>query len=167
VSSSLAFKLGIAGLLIFSLWLKAPGDESLAAPAQQQVATTQIAAFLTRQGFAPNAAPLEESPARVAGQSGSCRVLIAELAPQGWHQDIFRRFAAPEDRVFFIFQGRIHDAQPVWQTRFSFYWNRIVGHLGVNAAQNGLVYGVVATPECDLDAVPWLDLAETPPYEVG
>jgi len=162
VSSSLVFKLGIAGLLIASLWLKVPGGASLTEAAKEEIARTRIAAFLDRQGFSPNSATLGENPARMSGQSGTCHVLIADLAPHGWHQDIFRRFASADDRVFFIFQGRKYDSQPVWRTRVSYYWNRIARLLGVNAAQTGLVYGIVASPECDLDAISWRELAERP-----
>jgi hypothetical protein len=162
VSSSLVPRLALGGLLVVALWLKVPAAASVHAPDHEDAAQAEIAGFLTRHGFEPDPGSFEEDPARMAGTSGACHVLIANVAPQGWHQDLLRQFAPADTRIFFVFEGREYDRQPVLQTRLSFYWNRMARRLGMAAPAMPLVYGVLASPGCDLASVPWRELGETP-----
>jgi hypothetical protein len=155
VISSHASKLLFAVLLIVTLSLKVlvirtqPGSE-------QRVATVriQIAGFLTRHGFQPDPG----DSIGVSAHSGGCHLLIAEAAYQGWHRDSIRRMAAPGDQLLFFFRGRMYPDQPVWLTRLSGQWASFLQNLGLNATVEP-VLGIVASPACELTAMPWQELA--------
>ena len=86
-------------------------------------------------------------------------MLIAEVAPQGWHRFILRRLASDGDQVFFLFRGRKYEEQPVWLTRLTAYWAVAVRNVGLNARVEP-VLGIVASPACGLDAMQWGEFAE-------
>jgi hypothetical protein len=86
-----------------------------------------------------------------------CRVLVAAVAPQGWHRDILRRLAGPTDQVAFLVDGRLYDDQPVWQTIRRHYWNRLNRFVGRDAG-SGLPRGILASQGCDLSEPMWTAL---------
>jgi len=88
---------------------------------------------------------------------GECRVLVAAVAPQGWHRDILRRLAGPGDQVAFLVDGRLYDDQPVWQTLSQYYWDRLNRIIGRDAG-GALPRGILASPDCDLSAPMWTAL---------
>lgn len=121
-------------------------------------AGSQIAAFLTRQGF-DDSYPEISSPPAVVGQTEACRVLILAVAPQGWHRDLPRQFATTGDRTFFIYHGTLYNEQPVWLTRAHFYRERITRSFGLKQPIDS-VLGVVASPRCKVEEFPWNELGE-------
>jgi hypothetical protein len=155
VISSRASKLLFAALLIATLSLKVlvirtqPGSEQ-----REATVKTQIACFLTRHGFQLDPA----ASIGVSAHSGGCRLFIAEVAYQGWHRDSVRRLAAPGDQLLFFFRGRMYPDQPVWLTRVSGQWTSVLQNLGLNAPSDP-VLGIVASPVCNLNAMPWQELA--------
>lgn len=153
-------KLVLGGLLILTLSFKIPGGVRQSMSRQDEMVRTHIATFLARQGFEPDRAIASKDLIAVSGRSGGCQLLIAEAAPEGFHRHILRRFASDGDQFFFWFRGRKYQDQPVWLTRLSAYWNTAVRKLGLNAGVEP-VFGVVASPACDLDAMPWRELAES------
>jgi hypothetical protein len=150
-----ASELLFAALLIATLSLKVlvirtqPGSEQ-----REATVKTQIAGFLTRHGFQPDPA----ASIGVSAHSGECQLLVTEVAYQGWLRDSIRRSAAPEDQLLFFFRGRMYPDQPVWLTRVSGQWASLLQNLGLNAPSDP-VLGIVASPACKLDALPWQELA--------
>jgi hypothetical protein len=120
---------------------------------------THIAAFLAQHGFQPNRAIAIQYPIGVSGRSGACQLLIVEAAFQGWDQYPLRRLVSKEDQFFFFFQGHKYQDQPVWLTWLSSYWNRFLRKFGLNARVEP-VLGIIASPACDLNAMPWQELAD-------
>ena len=159
--SSLVPKLVLCGLLILTLSFKVSVgmSQSVSGQEQDEMVRTHIAAFLARHGFQPNPALAIQNPIGVSGRSGGCQLLIAEAAFQGWHRDSFRRLASGEDQFFFFFRGHKYQDQPVWMTRLSGYRNIFLRNFGFNA-QVEPVLGIVASPPCDLNAMPWQELAD-------
>ena len=128
-------------------------------PDKTEMVRTHIAAFLARHGFQPNRAIAIQDLIGVSGRSDGCQLLIAEAAFQGWHRDALRRVASGEDQFFFFFRGHKYQSQPIWLTRLSGYWNIFLRNLGLNAPVEP-VLGIVASPACDLNAMPWRELAD-------
>lgn len=118
-----------------------------------------MATFLVRQGFEPDPAMATQYPIAVSGRSGGCQLFVANVAPQGWERYVPRRFASDGDQVFFFYRGQMYQDQPVWLTRLAGYWNFFLRNLGFNVAVEP-VLGIVASPACDLNAVPWQELAD-------
>ncbi len=158
--SSLVPKLVLCGLLILTLSFKvSDGMRQSESGQQDEMVRTHIAAFLAQHGFQPNRAIANQYPIGVSGRAGGCQLLIAEAAFQGWHRDTLRRLASGEGQFFFFFRGHKYQDQPVWLTRLSGYWNIFLRNLGFNAPVEP-VLGIVASPPCDLKAVPWRELAD-------
>jgi hypothetical protein len=155
VISSLAPKLLLISLLILTLSFKVLANRSQSVSKQQdEITRTQIAAFFARHGFHPDGA----AGIGVSVRAGECQLLVAEAAYQGWHRDILRRLASAEDQFFFYFRGHKYSDQPVWRTRLSGYQTSFLRNLGLKAPAEP-VLGIVASPACDLKAIPWQELA--------
>ena len=157
--TSLVPKLVLCGLLVLTLSIKVSIDTSQAVYGQNERVGAYIAAFLAQHGFQPNDVIAIQNPIGASGRSGGCQLLVAEVAFQGWHRDALRRSAAEEDQFFFFFRGNKYQDQPVWLTRLSGYWTIVLRNLGLNAPVEP-VLGIVASPACELNAMPWRELAD-------
>jgi hypothetical protein len=159
VTCSLVPKLVLCGLLVLTLSFKISVGMRQFVSGQDEMVRTYIAAFLARQGFEPDPAIPIQYPVGASGHSGGCQLLITEVAYQGWQRDFFRRALSEEDQFFFLFRGHKYQDQPVWLTRLSGYWNTFLRNLGFNAPVEP-VLGIVASAPCDLNAMPWQELAD-------
>jgi hypothetical protein len=159
VTSSLVPKLVFCGLLVLTISFKVLVGMRQFAPGQAEMVRTYMATFLARQGFELDPAFAIQYPFTVSGRSGDCQLLIGEVVPQGWQRYIPRRVASDGDQVFFFFRGHKYQDQPVWLTRLAGYWNSFLRKLGFDAPVEP-VLGIVASPPCDLNAVPWQELAD-------
>jgi hypothetical protein len=166
--SSLVPKLVFCGLLVLALSFKVSVAMRQFVPGQEEMVRTYITTFLARHGFQPIPViaiqhPIDtiaiQHPLGVSGRSGGCELLIAEVAYQGWQRDFFRRAVSEEDQFFFFFRGHKFQDQPVWLTRLSGYWNTFLRNLGFNAPVEP-VLAIVASAPCDLNAMPWQELAD-------
>jgi hypothetical protein len=156
VGSSGGAKLLLGGLLLGSLGLKV--SDALHADGAQPNAVVQVQLhnFLVRHGFAEQATETSK-PVTVSGLSGTCRLLIINAAPQGWHQDMPGRFAMETDQVFFVFRSERYQHQPVWLTRADFVWRLPAAYVGFHVPIH-LVLGVVASADCDASKLHWDEL---------
>jgi hypothetical protein len=159
VISSPVPKLVFCGLLVLTLWFKVSVGRRPFVSGQDEMVRTYIARFLARQGFQPNRIIAIQNPVGASGRSDGCQLLITEVAFQGWHRDFFRRVVSKEDQFFFFFRGHKYQDQPVWLTRLSGYWNTFLRNLGFNAPVEP-VMAIVASPPCDLNAMPWQEVAD-------
>ena len=91
--------------------------------------------------------------------SGSCRILVALAAPQGWHKDAIRQLAKPSDQVSYAFEGTLYADQPVWRTWTNFYWSWLLRSAGI-ILPNEPILGLVASPSCDLERIHWQNVAK-------
>ncbi|MGB7965700.1 MAG: hypothetical protein WCF64_05675 [Methylocella sp.] len=157
--SSPAPRLVLCGLLILTLSFKVAVGMRQFVPGQDEMVRTYMATFLARHGFQPDPVIATQNPLGASGRSGGCQLHIAEVAYQGWQRDFFRRVASEEDQYFFFFRGHKYQRQPVWLTRLSGYWNRFLRNLGFNPPVEP-VLGIVGSAPCDLNAMPWQELAD-------
>jgi hypothetical protein len=58
----------------------------------------------------------------------------------------------------FVFDGEMYVHQPKWLTRFDHYFRKVSGWSGNWAVVNP-VFGVLASSECDIDQLPWRNIA--------
>jgi hypothetical protein len=157
--SSLVPKLVLCGLLVLTLSFKVSLGVRQFVSGQDEMVRTYMATFLARHGFQPDPVIATQSPLGASGRSGGCQLLIAEVAYQGWERDFFRRAVSEEDQFFFFFRGHKYQDQPVWLTRLSGYWSTFLRNLGFNPPVEP-VLGIVGSPPCDLNAMPWQELAD-------
>jgi hypothetical protein len=159
MSCSSVHRLIFAGLLCLTLAIKVSGAVETRGPNADDIIRAQLHGFLRTNGFDDTKLVEIFNPVAVSGQDGSCRLLILNAAPQGWHRDMLARYATGSDRSFFVFQGKIYQRQPVWRTTLDHYWAMSAHGVGLNVP-NRLVLGVVASPGCDAERLPWVKVAE-------
>jgi hypothetical protein len=159
VITSLVPRVVFCGLLVLTLSFKVSAGRHPFVSRQDEMVRTQMTTFLARQGFEPDPAMVLQNPIGASGRSGGCQLLITEVAFQGWERDFFRRAVSEEDQFFFFFRGHKYEDQPVWLTRLSGYWNSFRRTLGFNAPVEP-VLAIVGSHSCDLNAMPWQDLAD-------
>jgi hypothetical protein len=152
---SMLHNLILGGLLVLTLSFKIPSGITQPIQEKDKIVRTYIVAFLARQGFEPDhAIEVPQNLVIGSGRSGDCQLLIALVAPQGWHRYIFSSLALDRGQFFFLFRGRKYQVQPVWLTRLSTYWNIAIRN------QIEPVFEIVGSSTCDLDAMPWQELVE-------
>jgi hypothetical protein len=152
-------KIVFGGLLILTISLKIAAGVHQPTRGQVETVSTQIAKFLTGQGFETDRGLVAEYPVTMSGRSGDCKLTIFRAAPEGWHQYVIRRLASDGDQAFFLFRGRKYQDQPIWLTGISSFWTSTIRKLGVKAPVEP-VFGIVASPACNLDSMRWQELTE-------
>ena len=89
-----------------------------------------------------------------ARKGEACRLVLALLAPQGWHGGVLRTLGQPGDDLFFVLDGHATDAQPVWRARLALYGALLQTQFGITARPPALL-GIVARPACGARDYPW------------
>jgi hypothetical protein len=159
VISLRVLKLVLVGLLILTISFKTMRYRSYSSEHYNNTVEL-ITAFLRRHGFQPNGPIAIQLITGASGNLGECHLLIANVAFQGWHQDPLRQFASKEDQLMFFFRGSLYEDQPVWWTTWlSGYWTLFLQDWGVNARLEP-VLGIVASPACKLNRMPWQELVD-------
>ena len=157
--SSLVPRFVLCGLLVLTLSFKVSVGGSQVVSGKNETVRAFIARFLAGQGFELDPAIAIQYPIGASGRSGGCQLLIGEVTFQGWQRYIPRRIASDGDQVYFFFRGDMYRDQPVWLTRLSGYWNTLLRNLGFKAPVEPIL-AIVASPPCDLNAMPWQELAD-------
>lgn len=137
------------------------GDQSLrgAEQAERSTAQDRIAEFLGRHGFEVGKAGDPLNVPFVPAAAGDCHLLAVLAAPEGWHRDITRRLASPQDQVFFVFDAMVYQDQPEWLPWVHHYWRVANFYIGRKLPDRPIL-GIVASPACDLRDMPWQEIAE-------
>jgi hypothetical protein len=63
-----------------------------------------------------------------------------------------------DDRLAFVFEGRVYDRQPTRLTLWRELWRRVHARLGLDATWSPAL-AVRATPSCDLESLSWEEIA--------
>jgi hypothetical protein len=154
VNSRFAFS-GLFGLaLIASLALKLPGSVDIAV-AEPSAVPSEIESLLARRGFQVRRDHSDYDLLWVKGNIGECHVLIAPIAPQGWHQALVTGMAEG-NQLFYFFEGQMYAEQPILRTRAHYYWRKLNRYLSLNVPDRP-VLAAIATPTCA--SLPLSDLA--------
>ena len=90
----------------------------------------------------------------IHASSGSCRMLVAKIVPDGSSRDLIGDLATANDRVFIVFRGRIYAQQPILFTVLHYLWSRFLRELGL-VRHITPVLAVVATTCCDAEQLQW------------
>jgi hypothetical protein len=114
---------------------------------------SEIIQFLSRQAFDVVLTEVDSMPV-VQANSGSCRILIVKVEPDGSSQDLVRYLAATEDHVFIIFRGRVYTQQPVLLTVTDTLWSRSLRKLGLMRRITPVI-AAVANASCNIEELPW------------
>ena len=115
--------------------------------------------FFERNGF--NVVVSVESvndEAIIHATSNSCRLVIAELTPNGYNRDLVRALAGDTDRQFVVFRGDLYTQQPILWTMIDDLWSRFLRELGL-IRDSTPILAVGANSTCDTDGMPWDELA--------
>ena len=152
-------KVGITLSLALTLAIKvafAPSVAGIETPAEQ---AASIAGFLERQGFAVGAPLPNVDPPMLQAKRADCSLRIAEVSPLGWHRDVLAQLALPGEQGRFAFRGQLFTSQPVWRTYLDRNWRRVLEYAGLHRPARP-VLGILASPACVLQDLPWGQLAE-------
>ena len=142
-----------------SLKLLAVPDARAESPEAEAALREGLRAFLAAEGFAAEAEDGFSGMPAALGERGACRVLLASVAPQGYHRDLIFSKASPEDKVAFLFRGQAYADQPGWST----WAARILAQLHLAgtapAAEggNGRVFALLTNGPCGIDAPLWAE----------
>jgi hypothetical protein len=129
----------------------------------EQVASKNVSdrlvVFLEDHEFNVGSTTSDEDMFLISATKGECRVFVALLSPQGWHRHLIRRLTPSGSRLTFYYEGKSYEDQPVRLTRTHDYWSRLLHSLGGSPSPNP-VLGIIGLPACELDAIPWKELAD-------
>jgi hypothetical protein len=143
MSSRVTFSLALGLVLLASLWLKLSRDIDGGSPAESSIAM-RVTNLLERHGL--EVSPGAADGTQIVGKAGACRIVITEVAPQGWQRSVTGQTAG-DGNLSYIFDGRVYSDQPVMRTRADYYWRRLQRYLGLDAPDKP-VFAVVTTPAC-------------------
>jgi len=149
VSCSPALRWFVALLLPLTLAWKV----SVAAHDDPNELASEIIQFLSHQAFDVVLTELDSMPV-VQATSGSCRMLIVQVEPEGASQDLVRSLARTGDHVFIIFRGRVYAQQPVLLTVTDTLWSRSLRKLGLMRRITPVI-AAVANASCNMEELPW------------
>jgi hypothetical protein len=90
----------------------------------------------------------------VQATSGSCRLLVVELEPDGSSQELVRDLATATDDVLIIFGGKVYTQQPVLLTVTNYLWLKSLGKLGL-VPRITPVIAAVASASCNIEELLW------------
>lgn len=153
--------LGLGLFLAVSLALK------VRAVTQAEVDTTTpvvtaAKAFLERQGLTVDGMDANLDLTVIgAERAPGCLLVLANMAPQGWHAGVLHHVGRDAEQVFFVFEGQLSESQPIFAPRLRLYLDLIKRHLGVPATFHPLL-GVIADKACGAERYPWAELARIP-----
>jgi hypothetical protein len=150
-------KLFLAGAFALTLALKLLLYRGESRPADPEVLGAAISSFLLQHGFEPRI-EIKLAFATVYANAGKCRMLISEAEPHGWNRGSIEMRAKPVGRLSFVFDGAVHDHQPILSPVIREYWRLIQLRMGSSASRHP-VLAVAASDNCEIDALPWWELS--------
>ena len=116
---------------------------------------SEIVKFLRHQAFDVSLiGRAADSMPIVRATSGSCRLLVLEVEPDGSSQELVRDLATATDDVFIIFSGRVYTQQPVLLTVTNYLWLKSLRKLGL-VPRITPVIAAVASASCNIEELPW------------
>lgn len=152
-------RLGLSSVLLLalagSLFLKFPGVTTIALGTPSTI-TTDVARVLEDHAFSVTQKTPDLDLQWVSGQSRACKVMVAPVAPQGWHQSLVSQLA-DGNQLYYLFQGGMYAEQPIVRTRAYYYWVKLNRYLGLNQSDR-IVLAVIAASGCE--ALPLPELAD-------
>lgn len=95
-----------------------------------------------------------ESMPIIQATSGSCRVLVAKIAPNGSNANLIRNFATSTDQVFVVFRGKLYAEPPVLLIMTNYLLSKSLRKLGFVRRVPPVIAAVVSA-SCNIEQLPW------------
>jgi len=90
----------------------------------------------------------------IRASTGTCRLQIARLTPDGSNKDLIRHLTQGADRSFIVFRGQVYAEQPVFRTVMIYLASRALRELGLTG-HIAPVIAVAANSSCEAERLPW------------
>ena len=158
VKSSRAASLGLAGVLLLSLFGKllaarpdpSPDPIRTADALAQVLAQSQYETRIVRTRGAPGQL--------VEAWSGDCRLLAGDYPPYDTFADVYGMLARPLGSLRYVYRGSLVTKPPKFRALFDFYLWREMRRIGL-PQRRAPVIAIAATPACDLTRIDWRQTA--------
>ena len=148
----------LLGLIALSLMLKILATQSNP-EADPKATAIALERMLDEAGFDAAVVRLGRSPGIiVTARSGQCRLLAGDYLPHGTFADVYASLAAPVGALHYAYRGQIYSRPPKASSLLDFYLWREVRRIGIQRGRPAVI-AVAAAPACDLESLPWHDLA--------
>jgi hypothetical protein len=115
-----------------------------------------LIAFLSKSDFLVTEQSIIEGIPVLYAQKGTCRLLVIEVSPEGWSQNIFQEASKSMDHRFYVFRGSVYSEQPTVLTATLDWWSSYLRRLGLSRREAPPI-GVAAATDC-ADELPWANL---------
>jgi hypothetical protein len=116
-----------------------------------------VVGMLSRQGFATQAS--EHNGIVVDGKRQDCHIQIRETYSAGYNLEANALNAPKGARLVYAYRGELLQQYPTLRVSISTSWHSLMWRLGMDAAWSPAVT-VAAVGECQLESLPWVELAE-------
>jgi len=94
----------------------------------------------------------------VRATKGDCRMIAAEIAPDGSTRDILRHVTIDLDQLFVVVRGQIYDELPTWLTVTQNSWGKYLYKIGISQPEAPPIM-VAATSSCGAKRLAWAELS--------
>lgn len=161
MSSSLGLRIFLAVSIPLTVSLKVLAAQ----PADlrpTELLEARLGEFLTRSGFAVERLEVQNRTF-IGATLDDCRLLVLEATPEGYTGDALQVDradwgTAQDDRVVFVFDGRVYQEQPTGRTLLADLWGRFQRRLGVDSPWTP-IFVVRASRACPIEELPWREIA--------
>jgi hypothetical protein len=141
----LALSLAFCLVLGLSVALKLPGLLRVTEGSANAI-SPEIEMLLRQHSFQVSQYAPDNDLTWMSGIEGDCRIMIAAVAPQGWHRALVAQVATGK-QLFYLFDGSVYTEQPIFRTRSYHYWRKLNHYIGLSP-QNLPVLAIVIAPSC-------------------
>jgi hypothetical protein len=128
--------------------------------AQQAPVESTVVGFLSKHKFDVTVTEPMLGTLVVSAKTGTCRMLVAEMSPDGANRSLILDIFKTMDSRFVVFRGKIYSDLPSWQTAAQDVWSRSLRMIGI-ADRDARVIAVGASEHCDAERLPWGELYES------
>jgi hypothetical protein len=143
----------ILAVLVASLGLKALALGAAPFDGSYRSEKAVAAARLSAQGFDVQSADVVEERF-IRASSGDCVMLVGVLSPRGWHNQAFEALAAPDVRLFYVFDGRVYPRFPRGPALVGYLESRLLSIFAFDRSAPS-VLGVAAGVRCRAQRLAW------------
>jgi hypothetical protein len=93
----------------------------------------------------------------IKANTGSCRLEIARLTPDGSNRDLIRGLTEEKENLYVVFGGQVYAKQPILWTVLSYIWSRSLREVGL-VRHITPILAVAANASCNIEQLPWQEL---------
>lgn len=159
VRFSAAARAAIAAALALTLGVKAAWTRDAPA-ADSSLFTGRAEAMLSDGGFATRRY-VRPFGTLVLGRKDNCRLMVADYAPHGTLAEPIAAYARSIGPLRFRWRGDTTEEPPKLAPLASFYLERELRRVGLRPVRQPII-AVAASEGCELDSLPWHQLARLP-----